>query len=91
LGVRLTAARVVVFTFVAAFVVFCIVQDRVTAAGAVRYVTLHSDPGGSTATIDEVMRPAVRESVREGLAWGGLVAIAGSAIAGVVARRNRRA
>lgn len=91
MGVRLTAARVVVFTLAAALVVFCVVQDRVTAAGARRYVTLHQVAGGSAVTIDEVMRPAVRQSVREGLLWSGIVTAAGLGAAAVVARRSRRA
>ena len=90
MGVRLTAARVVVFTLAAALVVFCVVQDRVTAAGARRYVTLH-EVGGSAVTIDEVMRPAIRHSVHEGLLWSGIVAAAGLGAAVVVARRSRRA
>ena len=88
---RLTPTRVVVFTLVAAFVVFCIVQDRVTAAGARHYVMLHAAPGGSSATIEAVMRPAVRRSVLDALWWSGVVAIVGFAAAGVVARRSRRA
>jgi hypothetical protein len=91
LGVRITAARVVVFTLAAALVVFCVVQDRVTAAGVRRYVTLHEVAGGSAVTIDEVMRPAIRDSVHEGLLWSGIVAAAGLGAAVVVARRSRRA
>lgn len=88
---RLTAARVVVFTLLAAFAVFCVVQDRVTAAGARRYVSLHEAPGGSALTIEDVMRPAIRESVHEALLWSGVVAAAGLGAAIVVARRSRRA
>lgn len=88
---RLTAARVVVFTVLVAVAVFCVVQDRVTAAGARRYVTLYDAPGGSAATIDEVMRPAVRHAVHEALVWSGIVAAAGFGAAVGVARRSRRA
>jgi hypothetical protein len=90
LGVRLTAARVVVFTFVAALVVFCAVQDRVTAAGARRYVDIRTTPGLPAVTLDEVMTPAVHASVRQGLAWSAGVAAAGLGAALVVARRSRR-
>ena len=88
---RLTALRVVVFTFVAALVVFAVVQDRVTAEGARRYVALHTAPGGSTVTLDEIMTPAIRASVLAGLRWSGIVATAGFTCAGIVARRSRRA
>jgi hypothetical protein len=85
--------RVAVFAFVAAIVTFCIVQDRVTAAGARRYVALQRAAiagTGPAATIDEVMSPAVRRSVRAGLAWAGGVGAAGLTAAAAVARRHRR-
>ena len=41
-------------------------------------------------SIDEVMAPAVRESVRRGLLWGGAVLVVGLTAAAVVAKRARR-
>lgn len=68
-------------TFAIAFAVFCIVQDRVTAGGARRYVALQRQAlasGGPLVTIDEIMQPAIAASVRDGLlAAGGVVAIGG--------------
>ncbi len=87
------ATRVVVFSFVAALVVFCVVQDRVTAAGAREYVRLQGAAlagAGPPVTIDDVMKPAVRHSVREALRWSGLVLSAGLVGAGVIARRRGR-
>jgi len=84
--------RLVVFTFLAAAVVFCVVQDRVTAAGAQQYALQalsaldHHQP---VAPIDSVMRPAVRRSVRLGLQSAGAVLIVGIATAAGVSRRRR--
>jgi len=68
-------------TFALALAVYCIVQDRVTAAGARRYVALQRhalETGGPLVTIDEIMRPAIDASVRDGLlAAGGVVVIGG--------------
>ena len=77
-------------TFAAALAVFCVVQDRITAAGAERYVGQQREAlAGRRApvTIDEVMRPAVERSVRQGALWGGLVAGAGLALAAGTGRR----
>lgn len=81
------------FTFVAAIVVFCIVQDRLTAAGAREYVRLQRAAiagSGPPVTVDAIMKPAVRHSVREGLLWSGVVLAGGCAAAAAVARRSRR-
>ncbi len=89
----ITTARVVVFSFVAAVVVFCVVQDRLTAEGARDYVQRQRAAiagAGPAVTIDEVMKPAVRRSVREGLQWSGIVMSAGLVTAGAVSRRSRR-
>lgn len=78
---------------VAALAVFLVVQDRVTAAGARRYVTLQrSAIAGLTprVTIDEVMRPAIDRSVRQGALWGGAVLLAGLGTAAAVSSRRRR-
>ena len=71
-------------TFVAALAVFCIVQDRVTAAGARRYVALQKDAlagRGPVVTIDEIMQPAIDRSVRNGLLAATGVIVLGSVIA----------
>jgi hypothetical protein len=80
--------KVLWLTFAAAVVVFCIVQDRVTAEGARRYVALQADAiagRGPAVTIDEVMRPAVARSVRVASLCSGVVMMVGIA-AGVVVR-----
>lgn len=76
------------FTIAAAIVVFCIVQDRVTAEGARRYVALQKAAlagRGSAVTIDEVMQPAVARSVRLALLSSGGVLVIGAA-AGLLVR-----
>jgi hypothetical protein len=81
-------------TLAAAVAVFCIVQDRVTAAGARRYVTLQTAAlagRGAAVTVEEVMRPAIRRSVRLGLLAGGGVASVGFAAAAVMRRAAGRA
>jgi len=81
--------RTVLLTaFIAAVVVFCVVQDRVTARGAQQYAEQQRralSGRGTPVTIDEVVAPAVRRSVQQGLLWGGLVMAAGI----VVAMRRR--
>ena len=75
--------RAVLFSLLTALVVFCGVQDRVTAGGARRYVTLQRTALASARPapgIDEVMRPAIRRSAEQGLLWGGVVMIVGLAI-----------
>lgn len=85
---------IVLVSVAAAMAVFLVVQDRVTAAGAQRYVALQrSAIAGETPriTIDEVMRPAVERSVRQGALWGGAVLLAGLGVAAAASRRDRRA
>ena len=84
--------RVVVFTFVAAVAVFCVVQDRVTAAGATLYgeqslaaIAMHQP----VTPVDAVMRPAIRRSVWLGLASAGTVLLAGCGAAVAVSRSGR--
>jgi hypothetical protein len=82
---------ILIATAIAAVVVFAVVQDRVTAAGARRYVMLQRAAlaGRSQAvTVEEIMRPAIAQSVREGLLWGGAVLVAGVAIAVAAAARR---
>jgi hypothetical protein len=93
IGGMVTAARVVVFTVIAAVVVFAVVQDRLTAAGAREYVRLQRAAiagAGPAVSIDAVMQPAVRRSVRQALGWSGVVMSIGVAGAAVVSRRSRR-
>ena len=71
-------------TALLALAAFCIVQDRVTAAGARRYVRLQAEAlagRGPLVTVDEIMQPAIASSVRWGLAAAGAVALAGAALA----------
>ena len=78
-------------TIAAAVAVFLVVQDRVTASGARRYVTLQraaGEGGNAAATIDQVMAPAVRRSVQQGLLWSGLVLAAGLGAAGILSRSS---
>jgi len=84
-GARIVAA----LSLVAGFATFCVVQDRVTAAGARRYVALQRaaiDGRGRPVTIDEIMRPTLEQSVWRGVEWGGGVALVGLAAAGAMAR-----
>ena len=84
--------HVVVFTFVAALVVFCVVQDRITAAGATQYgqqalaAIARQQP---VTPVDAIMRPAIRQSVRLGLACAGAVLFVGLSVALVVSRSMR--
>jgi hypothetical protein len=82
---------ILVATALAAVVVFAVVQDRVTAAGARQYVALQRAAlagRGPAVTVDAIMRPAIAHSVREGLLWGGVVLVSGAGIAAAVARRT---
>ncbi|HTI43964.1 MAG TPA: hypothetical protein VL693_19195 [Vicinamibacterales bacterium] len=84
---------VLVISALAAVVVFAVVQDRVTAAGARRYVMVQRDAlagRGQLVTIDQIMKPAIARSVQRGLMWGGVVLVAGVSLAGVVSTRRRR-
>jgi hypothetical protein len=77
-------------TLFAALIVFAVVQDRVTAEGVSRYVQLHRTApasGAPTVRVDEVMGPAIRRSVHQGLLWSGAVVLVGLG-AGVMTRRT---
>jgi hypothetical protein len=77
----------------AALVVFCVVQDRLTAAGARQYVALQQAAWrgtGQPVTLDAVVAPAVRRSVQSALIWSGIVFALGAGAAGVLARRGGR-
>jgi hypothetical protein len=83
---------ILAITALVALVVFAVVQDRITAAGARRYVAIQRDALAGRAqpvTVDEIMRPAIERSVQQGLTWGGLVLVGGVSVAGAVARRQR--
>lgn len=83
---------IVVASFAAAAVVFLVVQDRITAAGVRDYVNLQRgrDIGQPSPSIEEIMRPAVRRSVRLGSLWGGIVLAAGLTTAALVSRISSR-
>ena len=81
-----------IVTAIAAVAVFAGVQDRVTADGARRYVSLQRAAiagRGQPVTVDEIMRPAIQRSVSQGLIWGGVVLVIGGGVAGAVARRRQ--
>ncbi len=82
----------VLLSFAAAVVVFCVVQDRVTAAGARRYVAQHRlavDAGRAPASVAGVMQPAIRQSVVGGLTWGGLAFATGVGGGALIRGRHR--
>jgi len=84
-------ARAVVFSCAAAIVVFAVVQDRLTSAGVGRYETAYraaAAGSGPRVTIDEIMKPAVRQGVHQGALWGGGVLVAG--LGGTFAARRLR-
>jgi hypothetical protein len=84
--------HVVVFTFVAALAVFCVVQDRVTARGAHDYAEQARAAAARHERglpVDTVMQPAIHRSVRLGLSWAGVVLVAGLGSAAAVARSGR--
>jgi len=101
-----TPRRLVLAAVAASIAVFCIVQDRIVAAGVGRYVALQraaiagpaeggprTPEGGShvpDVTLDEVMAPAVRRSVRQASAWSGGVFAAGLALAAIRRAAIRR-
>jgi hypothetical protein len=89
---RSRTRTILLITAAAATMTFAVVQDRITAAGARRYVSLQREAlarGDAPVTIDEVVRPAVRESVHQGLVWSSVVLAAGVAVAAFAARRPR--
>jgi hypothetical protein len=87
------AVRLVLATLVAAVVVFLGVQDHEIGAGAGRYVAAERAAlagRGPAVSVDEMMRPAVRDSVRRGLMWSGIVGAVGLVGTIVLTRRSRR-
>jgi hypothetical protein len=84
---------ILIATVMIAVVVFAVVQDRITTAGAHRYAALQRDAlagRGRLVTVDQIMRPAVARSVQQGLKWGGVVLVGGVGLAGMVSTRQRR-
>jgi hypothetical protein len=76
---------------VLAAVVFSIVQDRLTAAGARQYVDLQraaAEGRRSPVTVDEIMKPAVRRSVAQASLWSAVVMVAGAAVAFAIRDRD---
>jgi hypothetical protein len=91
---RVTPARAGAAAVVVTTLVFLGVQDHVTGLGAGQYVVLQRgaiEGGGPAVTVDSVMDPWVRKSVRRGLVWSALPLSLGLAAAAVQARRARRA
>jgi hypothetical protein len=87
------AVRLVLATLVAAVVVFLAVQDHEVGAGAGRYVAAERAAlagQGPAVSVDEMMRPAVRDSVRRGLVWSAVVGAVGLVGTIVLTRRSRR-
>jgi hypothetical protein len=74
------ARRLAGLVVLAAISTFCFVQDAQTSAGVGRYISaqrLALAGQGPRVTVDEIMGPANRLAVREGMAWSGRVAMAG--------------
>ena len=85
---------ILVIAALLAVVVFCVVQDRVTADGARQYVELQraaAEGQRNPVTVDEIMRPAVRRSVAQASVWSAVVMGTGAITAGMVGRRGGRA
>jgi len=75
----------------AAVITFCLVQDAETSAGVGRYISAQRAAlagRGPRVTVDEIMGPANRLALREGMAWSGRVAMAG--LIGLLIYRRRR-
>jgi hypothetical protein len=82
---------VLLIAFTAATVVFCVVQDRVTADGARQYVERQRAAAAGRAspvTLEEIMGPAVRRSVQQAMAWSLGVMLVGVVWAGVLRSRS---
>ena len=83
-------ARAVVFTCIAAIVVFAVVQDRLTVTGVGEYISAYRDAAAGRrqpVSIDEIMKPAVTRAYWQGALWGGAVLITG--LGGAIAVRRR--
>ena len=88
---RLTPRTLLLASAAASLVVFAAVQDRVVADGVGRYVLMKRDAmagRGPDVGVDEVLGPAVRDSVRSAGLWAGGVFIVGCGLAAAVRRRG---
>lgn len=88
---RSTPRGIVIATCVAAIVVFALVQDRITAGGARRYVAMQREAlAGSRepVRVRAVMKPAIEHSVRTAALAAGVVLLAGLGAATVRGRRR---
>jgi hypothetical protein len=88
---RLSPRAILAIAVIIGAVVFCVVQDRVTAAGARQYVDLQlaaAQGRGAPVTVDEIMGPAVGRSVAQGLMWSAVVIVMGT-IAAFAVRQTR--
>ena len=84
--------RLAGLVLLAAVITFCLVQDAATSAGVGRYISAQRAAlagQGPRVTLDEIMGPANRQAVREGMRWSGRVVLAGVIVA-LVYRRVRR-
>jgi hypothetical protein len=81
---RLRRRTILTIAVLLAAVVFCVVQDRVTASGARQYVELQraaAQGQGRPVTIGEIMEPAVRRSLAQASIWSAVVMVAGAVAA----------
>ena len=84
------ARRLAGLVDLAAVLTFCVVQDAETGAGVGRYISaqrLALAGQGPPVTVDEIMGPANRLALREGMAWSGRVAMLG--LIGILVYRRR--
>ena len=90
---RLSARARLLVTAVLAIAAYAYVQDRVTAAGARRYAALQREAvagRGTLVTVDQIMQPAISQSVRAGLMAAAGVGILGLLWARFAASRESR-
>lgn len=76
-------------TLIVAVAVFCVVQDRVTAAGARRYVAVQREAlaaGSAPVAVDDIVTPAVSRSLQLGFLSAAAVVAAGLGLAAAVTR-----
>jgi hypothetical protein len=91
---RATRRRwILLVTLASAVTVFAVIQDRVTAAGARRYVTLQRAriaAGESPVGVDDVMRPVIQRSMLQAGLWSSAVLLTGLVVT-IVSRSSGRA
>ena len=72
--------RLAALVVLAAVITFCLVQDAETSAGVGRYISAQRAAlagNGRRVTVDEIMGPANRLALRDGMAWSGRVVMTG--------------